>query len=58
VSELFLRGRSFGLPTGSVPDDLVPLVEMAFTPEELLAGMRPWREFARRLREDPDANFE
>lgn len=58
LSETFLRGRDLGVPTGSVPMELVPLPpEFQFTSKDLEPGTTRWCEFATRLREDPGAEF-
>lgn len=58
LSELFLRGRNFGVAPGHIPEETVPRVQAQFTSAELLEGIQPWLNYARRLREDPGAAFE
>jgi hypothetical protein len=55
-----LRRRGFYAcnALGSIPDACVPLPKLKFTDEDLIANARPWKEFALRLRDDPNAAFE
>lgn len=57
LAHLFEFRGVFQSALGTVPDELVPRVHMQFDRSELTAHTAVWKQYANRLREDPDAEF-
>jgi hypothetical protein len=58
VTDLLRRRGFYGSAViATVPDELRPEVVMKFSDETIIRNVHPWKDFAQRLRDDPEAQF-